>query len=77
MRSNQFWFNLKLGRQIRSQICFLRERERGLCLVHIVDQTQYFSGTSLYFHFDQQGGKVPETMKTLKVFEFFCWLQYC
>ena len=42
MRSNQFWFDLKLGRQIQSQIG--SSRQRGLCLVRIVGQTQNFQG---------------------------------
>ena len=42
MRSNQFWFDLKLGRLIQSQNA--SARQRGLCLVHIVDQALHFQG---------------------------------
>ena len=41
MWSNQFWFDLKLGRYIQSRI---GSRQIGLCQVCIVDQTKIFQG---------------------------------
>ena len=39
---NQIWFDLKLVRQIQSRT--ESSRQRGLCLVRIVDETQNFEG---------------------------------
>ena len=76
MWSNQFWFDLKLGRYIQSRIG--SSRQIGLCQVCIVDQTQNFQGMFqvLCYVFILINKEEGPQNKKLKVFELFCWLQY-
>ena len=46
MQSSQFCFDLKLGRQFQSRIG--SSRQRGLCLVCIVHQTQNFVNVNVH-----------------------------
>ena len=55
-------------------------RQRGLCLVHIVDQTQNFEVMfqvlhSIFILINKEEGSLKQS-RSWKFLDFCCWLQY-